>query len=117
MNSVHSSIVVENMENQTVSGIVPAKGAKATLPDLSASLHDKVRIVDINEYKEVAQALAVSFREDLVAKYFLFNDVTDPWTEATTDLHVQIFCYIAYAHCMKGLVTTVGHNYDSVALW
>ena len=117
MNNMHTSVTIESKANGTFKGILPAKGTKTQLPDLSASTHDKVRIVDISEHKEAARALAVSFKEDLVAKYFLFDDVTEPWTEATYNLHVQIFNYIVYAHCMKGLVTTVGPNYDSVALW
>ena len=114
---MHSAVTIESMANGSVNGILPVKGTKAKLPDLSASTHDKIRIVDISEYQEAARALAVCFKEDLVAKYFLFEDATDPWTEATYSLHVQIFNYIVYAHCMKGLVTTVGPNYDSVALW
>ena len=105
------------MPKPITNGVVPGKEVRTTLPDLLASTHDKVRIVDISEYREAADALALCFKEDHVAKYFLFDNVTEPWTEATYAIHVQIMRYITYAHCSKGLVTTVGSNYDSVALW
>ena len=117
MNNVHAAINIESMPKLITNGVVPGKEVRTTLPDLSASTHDQVRIVDISEYREAADALALCFKEDHVAKYFLLNDVSEQWTEATYALHVQIMRYITYAHCSKGLVTTVGSNYDSVALW
>ncbi|KAI0165486.1 hypothetical protein GGR57DRAFT_121866 [Xylariaceae sp. FL1272] len=32
-------------------------------------------------------------------------------------LHVDIFNYIVAAHCLKGAVTTIGPDYEGVALW
>jgi len=32
-------------------------------------------------------------------------------------LHVDILRYVTAAHCYKGIVTTVGEDYDAVALW
>ena len=32
-------------------------------------------------------------------------------------LHVESMEYIVYAHCLNGLVLTVGDNFDCVALW
>lgn len=32
-------------------------------------------------------------------------------------LHLEAMEYIVYAHCLNGLVLTVGDNYDCVALW
>ena len=32
-------------------------------------------------------------------------------------LHVESMEYIVYAHCLNGLVITVGENFDAVALW
>lgn len=76
-----------------------------------------VRVVGIHEYKEAAAALADAFRDDHTTHYFL-NTPDSTMTEAQKwDTHVCMMEYITYAHCMKGLVTTVGPNYDAVALW
>jgi GNAT superfamily N-acetyltransferase len=32
-------------------------------------------------------------------------------------LHQQSMEYLVYAHCLNGLVLTIGENYDCVALW
>ena len=81
--------------------------------------NDRVRIVGINEYKKAAQCLAESFLNDAVAQYFLHTDDGGfkGWTPETRVLHNRIYEYITYAHCLKGLVTTIGPDYDSVALW
>lgn len=78
----------------------------------------RVRILDISEYKEAAQCLAEAFAHDDVAWYFLDTPDRTKWSRADKwELHVSILEYIVYAHCLKGLATTVGPNYDSVSLW
>lgn len=78
---------------------------------------DGVRVVAIHEYKEAAACLADAFKDDHTTHYFL-NTPDSTLTDAEKwDLHVSMMEYITYAHCMKGLVTTVGLNYDAVALW
>ena len=117
MSSTQPTVTIESTLNGTVDGIVPAKGTRPVLPDLPTSTHDKVRILDISEHKEAAKSLALSFKEDHVIKYFFFEDMTESWTQKTYGIHVKMMEYITYAHCLNGLVTTVGPNYDSVALW
>lgn len=80
--------------------------------------NDEVRIVSPAEYKEAAICLADAFRQDNIVRYPI--DVPDRahWTEEERfELHRQMFEYITYAHCLRGLVTTTGDNYASVALW
>ncbi|KAF2188217.1 hypothetical protein K469DRAFT_660816 [Zopfia rhizophila CBS 207.26] len=80
--------------------------------------NDDVRVVSAGEYKEAAACLAEAFAEDDVARYFIDVPDREHWSEADKwNLHVEILEYVTYAHCLKGLVTTVGPNYDAVALW
>jgi hypothetical protein len=91
---------------------------KAAFHDSPAHKDDGVRVVTPEEYKEAAMCLAEAFAEDDVARYFI--DVPDRkhWSEAEKwKLHVDILEYVTYAHCLKGLVTTVGEGYGGVALW
>lgn len=37
--------------------------------------------------------------------------------EERYELHKQSMEYVVYAHCLNGLVLTIGDNYDCVALW
>jgi hypothetical protein len=77
-----------------------------------------VRVVSVAEYKEAALCLAEAFAEDDVARYFIDVPDREHWSEeAKWQLHLEILEYVTYAHCLKGLVTTVGDNYDAVALW
>ena len=81
--------------------------------------NDRVRIVGTEDYKKAAECLAEAFLVDDVAQYFVHTeqDGFKGWTPETRDLHNKIMEYITYAHCLKGLVTTIGPNYDCVALW
>ncbi|KAF1989119.1 hypothetical protein K402DRAFT_402304 [Aulographum hederae CBS 113979] len=95
---------------ETFSSALP-KSAVSTYPD-------EVRVVPIEEYKEAAQCLAEAFAVDEVARYFLDTPDRGHWSEKDKwDLHVSIMEYLTYAHCLKGLVTTIGPNYGAVALW
>ena len=77
-----------------------------------------VRIVQPAEYKEAAACLADAFFEDHVARYFLDVPDSPDWSEQRKwRLHTKMLEYMTYAHCLKGLVTTVGNNYAAVALW
>ncbi|KAI9829869.1 MAG: hypothetical protein M1819_005967 [Sarea resinae] len=79
---------------------------------------DEVRVVSVNEYKQAAQCLAEAFADDEVAGYFINTPATEHWSSKRKwNLHVSILQYIVAAHCLKGLVTTIGPNYDCVALW
>lgn len=90
-----------------------------TLPPKVMMIPDnQVRIVDISEYRAAALSLAYSFKDDDVAMYFVETEEVTHWTRKEKwDLHVSIMEYLVYAHILKGLVTTIGPNYGSVALW
>lgn len=78
----------------------------------------RIRVVPPSEYKAAAQCLAEAFANDHVIRYPIDTPDRAHWTEAERfDLHRQALEYITYAHCVKGLVTTVGDDYGSVALW
>ena len=81
--------------------------------------NDHVRIVGLEECKEAAKCLADAFMDDDVSKYFIHTESAGfrSWNTETWKLHQSICEYLVYAHCLKGLVTTAGPNYDSIALW
>ena len=85
---------------------------------LTAATGNQVRFVKKTEYKEAALCLAKAFKDDDVAMYFIETGDVSHWTyEKKWNLHVSILEYLVYGHILKGLVTTVGPNYDCVALW
>ncbi|OTB08166.1 hypothetical protein M426DRAFT_201956 [Hypoxylon sp. CI-4A] len=79
---------------------------------------DQVRAIGISEYKEAALSLAQAFATDELAQYLLdADDMVGYDDEAKWRLHVDIFNYIVAAHCYRGIVTTIGPDYEGVALW
>ncbi|KAK3944911.1 acetyltransferase [Diplogelasinospora grovesii] len=88
-----------------------------------------VRTVGMSECREAALSLAHAFAGDAYAQYLV--DDADPSPPASVPpppsgessaedrwkLHVDIMTYAVAAHCLNGLVTTIGPDYDSVALW
>ncbi|KAI0447590.1 hypothetical protein F4803DRAFT_269806 [Xylaria telfairii] len=76
---------------------------------------DQVRVIGISECKEAALSLAQAFATDELAQYIL--DAEEGGDESKWRLHVDIFNYIVAAHCYKGVVTTIGPDYEAVALW
>lgn len=94
--------------------ILPPTQAKSS----PAAVQNQARIVQKHEYREVAQTLAQAFKDDDVAMYFVETGDNSHWSQKEKwDLHVSILEYLVYGHILKGLVTTIGPNYDSVALW
>ena len=88
-----------------------------SLADLSITSNG-VRALGTDEYKGAAACLADAFANDDVAMYFIDTPDRQHWTaQQKWDLHVSTLEFITYAHCLKGLVTTCGPNYGSVALW
>lgn len=109
---------VETVETVSTESTVKQTAAFVPVPSTSPPSSDKVRIVDVSEYKAAALALAEAFKDDDVSRYFLDTVDRADWTpEQKWDLHVSIFEYVVYAHILKGLVTTVGSDYGAVALW
>jgi hypothetical protein len=106
MEKISSAIMIESMP-------------VATPPPITMTIpNDLVRLVGISEYKAAALSLAHAFKDDDVAMYFVETGDVAHWTrEEKWDLHLSIMEYLVHAHILKGLVTTVGPNYDGVALW
>lgn len=79
---------------------------------------EEVRVVPIAEYEHAAMSLAEAFAVDEVARYFIDTDDMSSYTEEYKyKLHCDIMRYVTAAHCYNGIVTTIGPNYDAVALW
>ena len=79
---------------------------------------DGVRVVAPHEYKEAAACLAEAFRMDPIVRYAI--DTPDRMhlsEEERFEMHRSSLEYVTYAHCLQGLVLTVGDNFDCVALW
>jgi hypothetical protein len=84
----------------------------------SSESSDEVRVLGIAEYSQAAQCLGEAFAVDEVARYFIDTDDMAAYSEEYKyKLHCDILRYITAAHCYKGIVTTIGPNYDAVALW
>lgn len=114
----HTKGNVETVESISVESTPEPTIVPVPVPSISPSDDDKVRIVNVSEYKAAALALAEAFKDDDVSRYFLDTADRADWTsEQKWDLHVSIFEYVVYAHILKGLVTTVGFDYGAVALW
>lgn len=79
---------------------------------------DSVRLVNPDEYKAAALCLAEAFANDDTTRYFLDMDDTHHLTdEQNRALHVAFCETLIHAKLLKGVVTTVGEDYDCVALW
>lgn len=99
-------------------GMVIEKRSSTADRMASSGLDPDVRIVEPSEYKEAALCLAEAFREDQVVRYPIDTPDRANWSEEERFvLHRQALEYITYAHCLKGLVTTIGEDYGCVALW
>jgi hypothetical protein len=104
---------------------VSTSGSIATLIDLKktrslvpAKWEDHVRVIGLSEYKAAALSLAQAFATDDLAQYLVnSDDMSDLTPEAKWRLHVDIMNYIVAAHCYNGVVTTIGPDYEGVALW
>jgi len=85
---------------------------------LSPAITEEVRILKMDEYKQTAKCLSEAFAVDPVARYFVdTNDMAHYTEEYKWKLHCDILRYITAAHCYSGLVSSIGPNYDAVALW
>jgi len=82
---------------------------------------ESVRVVSMDEYRAAALSLAHAFAADDYARYLVDpGDKVDGAAISPEDkwrLHVDMMTYAVAAHCLSGLVTTTGPDYDSVALW
>lgn len=96
---------------------------RVTIVELKRSLvpanwEESVRVIGISECKEAALSLAHAFATDDLSQYLLSaDDMADLSPEDKWRLHVDMMNYIVAAHCYNGIVTTIGADYDAVALW
>ena len=83
-----------------------------------AQWQDNVRVIGMSECREAALSLAHAFATDGLSQYLVTSDdsagrsAEDRWR-----LHVDIMTYIVAAVAMNGIITTIGPDYDGVALW
>lgn len=89
-------------------------------PEKASVLADQeqVRIVKMNELEQATQCLAEAFATDELARYFVDTDDMEGYSEEVKwKLHCYIIRCMTAAHLLKGVVTTVGPDFDAVALW
>lgn len=85
---------------------------------LSIGNSEEVRVIGISEYLGATKCLAQAFEADPVARYFIDTPDMETYSEEyKLNLHNNIMEYVVAAHCYKGIVTTIGPDYDAVALW
>lgn len=85
---------------------------------LSPESTEQVREVGMEDFEEAAECLSQAFAVDEVARYFLDTDDMVGVSEADKyKLHCDIIRYMTAAHCLKGIVTTIGDDFGAVALW
>ncbi len=107
---------MKNSSSSTVSSGVRFVELKRSL--VPARWEDTVRTIGIAESKAAALSLAHAFAADDYAKYLVdSDDMAGLTAEEKWQLHVDIMTYAVAAHCYAGLVTTIGPDYESVALW
>src|SRR5258706_13377955 len=93
----------------------PSKEKKSNTSAVNA---EEVRTIGISEYLAAAESLSEAFEHDHVAHYFFDTDDMASYSdEYKWKLHCDIIRYQVAAHCYSGIVTTIGPNYDAVALW
>lgn len=115
-NTPASSSTVLELNRQTV---VPAQ-QRSLVPE---KWGEQVRAIGIAEYKEAALSLAQAFASDDLARYLVDAEGGGGGGDGDGDdtlkwrLHIDIMNYIVAAHCYSGVVTTIGADYDGVALW
>jgi hypothetical protein len=77
-----------------------------------------VRILKKSEYKQAALCLAEAFKDDEVVQYAIkTGDRKNSTPEKDWKMHLHMMECITYSHCISGLATVIGPNYDCVALW
>ncbi|KAL7916030.1 hypothetical protein GGI35DRAFT_16168 [Trichoderma velutinum] len=77
-----------------------------------------VRKIGLAECEQAGVSLAHAFAADALSMYLLDGDGADRYSDETKwKLHVRIMTYLVSAHCYSGVVTTIGPDYDAVALW
>lgn len=79
---------------------------------------DSIRTVRMNESAAAGRSLAHSFATDPLSRYLLDGDDMEGCSaEAKWKLHVALMATVIASHASKGLVTTIGPDYDALAIW
>ena len=109
----------EPMLDTAAAAIVHRDKSSMSIPsETSTRSANDVRVVRPEDYRQAAACLAEAFAKDHIVRYPIDTPDRAHWTNAQKwDLHVSALEYVTYAHILNGLVTTVGPNYDCVALW
>lgn len=96
-----------------------AKGSNTTSETVSSSPSPgDVRVVGISEYKEASACLCEAFVNDEAIRYCIDTpDMAHFSSERKRKLYEENMDYVTAAHIHNGLVTTIGPNYASVAIW
>lgn len=102
--------------------LVEVEVKRPSLPTslVPAGWGDTVReITSASECREAALALAHAFAADGLSQYLVdSDDMAHMSAEQKWRLHVDIMTYIATAAFLNnGIVTTIGLDYEAVALW
>jgi hypothetical protein len=85
---------------------------------IPSSWETSVRLVNVNESAAAGSSLAQAFATDAMSQYLLDgDDMVDYSDEQKWKLHLDYMTYMVAAHCYKGIVTTIGSDYEAVALW
>lgn len=92
-------------------------------PSLQLSLipstwETEVRHLNMSDCREAGLALAQSFAADPLSLYLMGVDEATYWSsEKTWKLHVRLMQYSYASYRLRGIATSIGPDYDAVALW
>ena len=109
--------------NSTSTSSTVSGGNSVRIVELKRSLvparwEDTVRGIGMTECTAAALSLSHAFAADDYAKYIVDSDDSNGLSaEEKWRLHVDINTYAVAAHVYSGMVTTIGPDYESVALW
>jgi hypothetical protein len=78
----------------------------------------EVRELDMSHRREAGLSLAQSFATDPLSLYLMCADDATCWSfEKTWKLHVRTMQYSYASYRLRGIATTIGGDYDAIALW
>ncbi|KAL7963232.1 hypothetical protein V8C34DRAFT_300551 [Trichoderma compactum] len=109
--------------SKTAINTIDTAASPAVIVDRRRSLvprawEKSVRKIGLAECEQAGVSLAHAFAADALSMYLLDGDGEDRYSDETKwKLHVRIMTYLVSAHCYSGVVTTIGPDYDAVALW
>lgn len=78
----------------------------------------EVRELNKSDRREAGLALAQSFATDPLALYLMGVDDPTCWSsEKVWKLHVRLMQYSYSSYRFRGIATSIGGDYDAIALW